>query len=186
MKLIVGLGNPSLSYANTRHNLGARIVKAITKEYKIGLKLNRSFKSRIAKIVIDNNECLLAIPNTYMNLSGESVSLLLRLKKVLPQDLLVIYDDVDLDLGAMRFRKKGGSGGHKGISSVIGAINTQDFNRLRLGIGRGHGRQETKDYVLTNFLRSEIKTVNSLLKNAVEACRVWVKFGPDKAMNEFN
>lgn len=186
MKLIVGLGNPGLSYANTRHNLGARAVRAIAKEYRVGLKLNRSFKSRIAKIVVDNDECLLAIPSTYMNLSGQSIGLLLRLKKISPQDLLVIYDDVDLDLGVMRFRKKGGSGGHKGIKSVIETINTQDFNRLRLGIGRGHSRQETKDYVLTNFLRSEIKTVNSAVKDAAEACRIWIKFGPDKAMNEFN
>lgn len=186
MKLIVGLGNPGLGYTNTRHNLGARAVKTIAKEYKVKLKLNRSLKSRIAKIVIDNNECLLAIPNTFMNLSGRAVALLLRAKNIAAQDLLIIHDDIDLDLGVMRCRKKGSSGGHKGIGSIIEEIDTQDFNRLKLGIGRGPSRQDTKDYVLTNFLKREIKAVNSLIKNVVKVCEAWVDFGPDRAMNEFN
>jgi PTH1 family peptidyl-tRNA hydrolase len=186
MKLIVGLGNPGLGYANTRHNLGARAVKAIAKEYKAKLKSDRSLKSKIAKIVINSNECLLAIPNTYMNLSGKPVGQLIRANNVSLQDLLVIHDDVDLDLGLMRFKKQGSSGGHKGIDSIIDQISDQDFNRLKLGIGRGPCRQDTKDYVLTNFQRKEIKVVDSLLRNVVKACEAWVEFGLDRAMNEFN
>ncbi|MDD5006204.1 MAG: aminoacyl-tRNA hydrolase [Candidatus Omnitrophica bacterium] len=186
MKLIVGLGNPGLSYENTRHNLGAKSVKSIAKIYKVKLKLDRSLKSRLAHIDILNNECLLAMPNTYMNFSGEAVSLLLRAKKINPADLLVVHDDVDLDLGEMRFKKKGSSGGHKGIASIIKALNSQDFNRLKLGIGRSSRRQETKDHVLSSFSKQEAKIIMSLLKKIASACEVWVEFGIDRAMNEFN
>ncbi|MBL7130503.1 MAG: aminoacyl-tRNA hydrolase [Candidatus Omnitrophica bacterium] len=186
MKLIIGLGNPGLSYEHTRHNLGVRAVKAITKEYKAKLKLDRSLKSRIAKISIVDNEYLLAIPNTFMNLSGRAVDLLLNSKKITPRDLLVIHDDVDLELGVMQFRKKGSSGGHNGISSIIEALNTQEFNRLKLGIGRSFIKEDIKDYVLSNFRREELKIVNSLIEKVVKVCEIWIKFGTDRAMNEFN
>jgi PTH1 family peptidyl-tRNA hydrolase len=186
MKLIVGLGNPGLGYANTKHNLGARAVKLVAKEYKAKFKLERSLKSRIAEIEIDSNACLLAIPNTFMNLSGSAVGLILSARNISPQDLLVIHDDVDLDLGVMRFKKKGSSGGHKGIDSIIGVLSTSEFNRLRLGIGRGPKKIDTKDYVLSNFQRAEIKDINLLLEKVIKACEVWVNFGPDRAMSEFN
>ncbi|MFC1709466.1 aminoacyl-tRNA hydrolase [Candidatus Omnitrophota bacterium] len=186
MKLIVGLGNPGLGYANTRHNLGARAVKAIAKEYKARFKLERSLKSRIAKIDIASQECLLAIPTTYMNLSGRAIGSLLNSKNISIKDLLVIYDDLDLELGVMRFRKGGSAGGHKGVSSIIGAINTREFNRLRLGIGKCLNKDVTKDYVLSNFCRDEIRTVDALIKRVIEGSAVWTRLGIDRAMNDYN
>lgn len=186
MKLIVGLGNPGLSYENTRHNLGALAVKEIAKQYKAKLRLSRSLKSHIAKITILENECLLAMPNTFMNLSGESVDALLNSQNILLRDLLVIHDDMDLQPGKIRFKKKGGAGGHKGIESVAVALNSQNFNRLKLGIGRSFSKEEAKDYVLSIFSQEERKSVNHLIQKIVKACEVWVKFGIDRAMNEFN
>lgn len=186
MKLIVGLGNPGLIYENTRHNLGAWVLKAIAREYKVRLKLDRSLKSRVAKIDILGTQCLIAIPNTFMNLSGEVINPLLRIKKILLKDLLVIYDDIDLELGAIRFRKKGSSGGHKGIKSIIMALGTEGFNRLKLGVGKSSCKEDTKDYVLSSFSKKELKIVNSLIERVVKACEMWVRFGLDRAMNEFN
>ena len=186
MKLIVGLGNPGLGYANTKHNLGARAVKLLAKVYRAKFKSESSLKSRIAEIEIGSNACILAVPNTFMNLSGKAVGPLLAARRVSPQDLLVIHDDIDLDIGAVRFKKKGSSGGHKGIDSIMGALNTNEFNRLRLGIGKSPKKGGTKDYVLSNFQKAEIKSVNALLEKAVRACEAWVSFGLDRAMNEFN
>lgn len=186
MKLIVGLGNPGLSYEKTRHNLGAIALKEFAKQYGAKLKLVRAFKSRIAKIAILENECLLAMPNNFMNLSGEPVSLLLDFNKISLKDLLVIHDDIDLEPGAMRFKKKGGAGGHKGIKSVTQALNSHNFNRLKLGIGRSFSKDGTKDYVLSGFSKEELKIINPFIKKAVNACEAWVKFGIDRAMNEFN
>lgn len=186
MKLIIGLGNPGPVYAKTRHNLGAKAVKIIAKEYKAKLTLNRSLKSRLNKISILNSDCVLAIPNTFMNLSGEAVVLLLKSEKISSKDLLVIHDDIDLGLGVIRFRKNGSSGGHKGIESIIKALNTGEFNRLKLGIGKSFYKEGTKDYVLSNFSKQELEIINPLLKKVVKACNIWIKFGIDRAMNEFN
>ena len=186
MKLIIGLGNPGLSYQKTRHNLGARAIKEVAKEYKVRLRLNRSLKSRIAQIEISGLQCLIAIPNTFMNLSGEAVGLLLQSKRISLKDLLIIYDDIDLELGAMRFKKSGSSGGHRGVRSIIRVLNTQGFNRLKLGIGRSFCKENTKDYVLSNFIKKEIRTIDPLTQIVARACGIWAKFGIDRAMNEFN
>lgn len=186
MKLIIGLGNPGVAYEKTRHNLGSQALRAIVKEYKAILRLNRSLKSRVAKVTIMGNECLLAIPNTFMNLSGEAVRLLLGLEEITSKDLLVIHDDIDLELGVIRFKKKGSSGGHKGIGSIIKELNSQDFCRLKLGIGRSFCKRDARDYVLSNFRRKELKVINPFMQNVVKACEVWIKLGIDRAMSEFN
>lgn len=186
MKLIVGLGNPGSIYENTRHNLGARIVKAIAKKYKVKLRLNRSLKSRCAKIDISAVECSLAIPQTFMNLSGEALALLFSVGNIALKDSLIIYDDMDLELGAMRFRKKGSSGGHKGIDSIIKTLNSHEFARLKLGIGRVFPKLPASNYVLSGFSRKETVVVNSLIKKAVGACEIWARFGIERAMNEYN
>ena len=186
MKLIVGLGNPGLSYNKTRHNLGAESVKAITKRYKVNLRQDRSLKSRTSKVNILGVPCLIAIPTTYMNLSGEALALLFKHKKIDLKDLLVVYDDMDLELGIMRFKKKGSSGGHKGVGSIIKALNTQEFNRLKLGVNRSICKEATKDYVLSRFSKEELKIVSPLIKRVVKASEFWVKFRIDRAMNEFN
>lgn len=186
MKLIVGLGNPGLSYENTRHNLGAKALKIFAKENKLKLTLNRSLKSRIAEIYFGGTKCLLAVPITFMNLSGEAVRLLVNFYKVPPEDLLVIHDDMDLELGTIRFKKQGSSGGHKGITSIIKALGAQDFNRLKLGIGKNFSKQEAKDYVLSGFSKKENKILDNLFKGIIQACQSWSEFGIDKSMNEFN
>jgi len=186
MKLIVGLGNPGLIYENTRHNLGFRSLKIIAKKYKARFKSEDSLKSRIAAVDFDGTRCLLALPSTFMNLSGEAVKLLMKHKRISPEDLLVVHDDIDLELGSMRFKKCGSSGGHKGISSIIGALATQDFNRLKLGIGRSSCKEGTKNYVLSGFSKKEVKVLDILLDRAADACEIWARLGIDKAMNEFN
>lgn len=186
MKLIVGLGNPGLGYENTRHNLGARALKIFAKENKLKLTLNRSLKSRIAEIYFGGTKCLLAVPATFMNLSGEAARLLVNFYKVSPRDLLVIHDDMDLELGTMRFKKQGSSGGHKGIASIIKALGAQDFNRLKLGIGKSFSKQESKDYVLSGFSKKENKILDNLFQEITQACQAWLEFGIDKSMNEFN
>jgi PTH1 family peptidyl-tRNA hydrolase len=186
VKLIVGLGNPGLCYKNTRHNSGAKALRVFAKENKAKLILERSLKSRIAEVDLGGNKCLLAIPTTFMNLSGEALKLLIKSKNILPKDLLVIHDDMDLQLGSMRFKKQGSSGGHRGVFSIIKALGTQDFNRLKLGVGKSSSRDQAQDYVLSKFSRSEQKVLNNLLDRVIQACPVWAIFGIEKAMNEFN
>jgi len=186
MKLIVGLGNPGMRYENTKHNLGAKVLKIFAKENKAKLTLERSLKSRVAEIDFDGDEYLLAIPATFMNLSGEAVKLLMGARDISHKDLLVVHDDMDLDLGVMRFKKQGSSGGHKGVDSVIKALGTQDFNRLKLGVGKSFSKDDTCDYVLSGFSKREQKVIDNLLDKAACACRVWAISGIEKAMNEYN
>ncbi len=186
MKLIVGLGNPGLSYENTRHNLGAKALKIFAKENNTKLILERSLKSRIAQMHFANRKCLLAVPAIFMNLSGEAVISLVNFTKISLKDLLVVHDDIDLELGAMRFKKQGSSGGHRGVDSIITALGVQDFNLLKLGVGRSSLKEETKDYVLSVFSKKEKKILDNLFEEIIQACNAWIGFGIDKAMNEFN
>ena len=186
IKLIVGLGNPGSKYKNNRHNLGIVVVERIAKDHKIRLKTSRSLKSKIAFLEIEGNICILAFPQTYMNCSGGAVDRLVKSKKINPDDILVIYDDLDLDLGVLRFKRKGSSAGHNGIESIIDRLQTNEFNRLRLGIGKPRSKDLTVEYVLSDFTRKEIKEVNSVVWESVDACKMWVKDGIDKAMSSFN
>jgi len=186
MKLIVGLGNPGIRYTNTRHNLGSRVVKALAKEYKAKFVANRSLKSQIARIDSKDGGCILALPTTFMNLSGEAVGALVNYYKLDLGELLVAHDDLDLELGVMRFKKQGSSGGHNGISSIMEVLNSQDFNRLKLGIGRAQDRDDTVDYVLSGFSKNESKILDYLVEDATRALEVWLSSGIDKVMNEFN
>lgn len=186
MKLIIGLGNPGAIYENTRHNLGAHTVKWLAKKHDKRLRLYRSLKTRIATLNIKNRECVLAIPHTFMNVSGESVVLMLHANKVDPKDILIICDDMDLDAGSMRLRRSGGAGGHKGIDSVIRSLRTKEFNRLKLGIGRSSSWGGASDYVLSAFLKKELPIVDALVQRAMQVCYVWIQKGVSEAMNQFN
>ena len=186
MKLIVGLGNPGLRYENTRHNLGAKVLKIFAKENKAKFKLERSLKSMISVVGFGDSQCLLAVPATFMNLSGEAVGLLLKIHKIPLGNLLVVHDDMDLELGVMRFKKQGSSGGHKGVDSIIKKLGTEDFNRLKLGVGKSSLKEATRDNVLSDFSRSEQKVISGLLNKTVHACQSWVRFGIDRAMNDYN
>lgn len=183
--LLVGLGNPGRQYENTRHNVGFMTMN------KLAGRLGETFsklesKALIAKCTHQDQRLVLVKPQTYMNLSGKSVSSLLRYYKIPLTNLLVAYDEVDLPLGVLRLRPAGGSAGHKGMQSIVEQLGTEDFPRLRIGIGRPPGRMEAADYVLQDFSRDEAETLNLVLETATEAILAFVSGGLEKAMNLYN
>ncbi len=197
MKLIVGLGNPGSNYIGSRHNIGFSAVKALSRKYKIPLKKERGILSLSGKGKIEGSFILLALPLTFMNLSGIAVSALLRKYKIdLPRpcaqerglsDLLVVCDDLDLKFGAVRIRPSGSSGGHRGLKSVIGCLGSQEFCRLRIGIGRPQGAVvDSADYVLAPFDKKEKEKIKEIIERACDCCRSWVSEGLTESMNIFN
>jgi peptidyl-tRNA hydrolase, PTH1 family len=174
--LIVGLGNPGAEYRYSRHNIGFMLVDRVAE--KLGVKFSRlESKALLTKGEHQGRRVVLAKPQTYMNLSGQSVGGLVRFYKVPLGDLLVAYDDVDLPFG---------TAGQKGMASIIARLGTEDFPRLRLGIGRPPGRMEAKDYVLQDFSAGEKELLQLTLDRAAEAALVFVAEGLDAAMNQFN
>jgi PTH1 family peptidyl-tRNA hydrolase len=184
VKLIVGLGNPGPRYARNRHNVGYQCLERVARRHD--LQFGRMmFKAQIASGLVAGTRALLAKPLTFMNLSGQSVRPLLRWYRVALPDLLVIYDDLDLPLGRIRLRQKGSSGGHKGMSSVIEQLGSDEFSRLRIGIGRPlYG--EPPDYVLGDFTRDEAIAMEFAYDQAVSAVETFVTAGITQAMNRFN
>ncbi len=183
--LVVGLGNPGREYRGNRHNVGFMVVDRLCEE--LGARLGRmQSKALTGSVTRDGVKIVLAKPQTYMNLSGQSVAALLRFYKIPREQLLVIHDDLDLPFGTLRLRPGGGPGGQKGVGSIIQQLGTQDFARLRLGIGRPPGRMDPADYVLHDFAKDEQEFLPVILKQAADAAQVWVTSGLDKAMNQFN
>jgi PTH1 family peptidyl-tRNA hydrolase len=183
--LITGLGNPGRQYQANRHNIGFMVLDSLAEH--LGVSLSRmEFKALVAKADHVGNHLILAKPQTYMNLSGHAVSSLLRYYKISLDKLIVIYDDVDLPFGILRLRPAGGSGGHKGMNSIIGSLGTQDFPRLRIGIGRPPGGMDAADYVLRDFNRVENEELPLIRKQAVDALLTYVTRGIAAAMNTFN
>jgi peptidyl-tRNA hydrolase, PTH1 family len=179
VKLIVGLGNPGIEYQFTPHNLGFLTIDAIADEYKVEVR-NRHCRALTARITVDSEAVLLAKPETFMNLSGLSVRELAEKYEVRPEaDLIVIYDELDLPLGTIRIRERGGSAGHNGMKSIIGALGTQEFLRIRLGIA------PEKD-ILRPFRKAQLKLVGEVLDMAAEAVKVILTDGRAAAMNRFN
>jgi PTH1 family peptidyl-tRNA hydrolase len=183
--LLVGLGNPGREYANTRHNAGFQVINQLAEQHGLGFSRKHN-NALIAAGHVANTRFVLAKPQTWMNESGRAVAALARFYKVGPQRILVIYDDLDLPVGAIRLRPEGGSGGHKGIKSIIEKLGTQDFPRLRVGIGRPPGRMDPVDYVLQPFSRDEMDIIEEARQRAVEAIQVFLKDGMAAAMNVFN
>lgn len=185
MYLLVGLGNPGTEYANTRHNAGFWVINYLAK--RTGIKLNQvRLKSRLGKGSFEQKEIILARPRTYMNLSGEAVSSLLREFDLPLSKLLVIYDDIDLDLGQIRIRAKGSSGGHKGVASIINALGSSEFARLRIGIGPLKEGITLTDYVLSKFEDEEEEKLEEAIKRASSAALDVVLEGLEFAMNKYN
>jgi PTH1 family peptidyl-tRNA hydrolase len=183
--LIAGLGNPGREYRDTRHNIGFMLVDGLAQH--LGVSISRlESKALVTKGEYQGRRLVLAKPQTYMNLSGSAVGSLVRFYKVPLQNLLVAYDDVDLPLGTIRLRAGGGSAGQKGMGSIIERLGTQDFPRLRLGIGRPPGRMEAADYVLQPFRKGELELLPELLERAVAAVLVFVTSGLETAMNQYN
>ncbi|MDP2927739.1 MAG: aminoacyl-tRNA hydrolase [Candidatus Omnitrophota bacterium] len=187
-KLIVGLGNPGLIYAGSRHNIGFAVLKSLAGSLKINFKRDGSVSALVAKYKLLQQDVVLALPQSYMNLSGIAVAALLKKFKVNPKDLLVVCDDLDLELGKMKIRPQGSSGGQRGIASIIEQLGTQDFGRLRIGIGRpkSSGRQDSAKYVLSGFLRKEKAAVKQIEEDAVSCCLSWVENGIVQTMNMYN
>ena len=186
MKLIVGLGNPGIEYQFTPHNLGFLAIDRIAQQCGVEVR-NRQCRALTARAVIGSEPVLLAKPETFMNLSGVSVRELIAQHELRPEsDLIVIYDELDLPLGMIRIRQRGSSAGHNGMESLIGALGTQEFLRIRLGIAPDRKISDGVKYVLTPFRKKELKVVDEVLDTAAEAVNVILKEGPAAAMNRFN
>jgi len=187
MKLIVGLGNPGRIYQGTRHNIGSSVVKALAKEYNVSLKKGIFASSLSAKAGIENRDVILVVPLVFMNLSGSAVSSLVKKHKVDLENLIVVFDDLDLEAGNIRLRPGGSSGGHKGLDSIISALRSSKFARLRIGIGRPKDKsRDIAGYVLSPFSQKERKIMDEVTENCCSALRVWVSSGISKTMNIFN
>ena len=186
MKLIVGLGNPGIAYQFTPHNLGFLTIDRIASDSGIEVR-NRQCRALTARAVIGSEPVLLAKPETFMNLSGLAVRELLARHDLRPEaDLVVIYDELDLPLGTIRIRQRGSSAGHNGMESIIGALGTQEFLRIRLGIAPERKIRDGVKYVLTPFRKAQLKTVDEVLDAAAEAVNAILTEGPAVAMNRFN
>jgi PTH1 family peptidyl-tRNA hydrolase len=186
VKLIVGLGNPGIEYQFTPHNIGFLAVDRIAEQCGVMID-NRHSRALTARARIGNQEVLLAKPETFMNLSGTSVRELVAKHAIRPEtDLIVIYDELDLPLGTIRIRQRGSSAGHNGMKSVIGALGTQEFLRIRLGVSPERKIADGVKFVLTPFRKSQLKKVDEVLDSAAEAVSVILKEGPAAAMNRFN
>jgi PTH1 family peptidyl-tRNA hydrolase len=183
--LIVGLGNPGKRYAAHRHNVGFMAIQKLAQRHGIRLA-GRQRQARVGQGAIAGRPVVLALPKTFMNLSGKAVAPLVRRHALPPSALLVVYDDLDLPLGRLRLRPEGGSGGHKGMRSIIDHLGTRQFPRLRLGIDRPPGRMDPADYVLTPFRKEQQPVVDDMLDRAVAAIECWLEAGIDAAMNAFN
>lgn len=183
--LVVGLGNPGREYRNSRHNVGFMLLDRLAE--RLGCTFSRvESRALVAKGDYLENRLILVKPQTYMNLSGQAASSLLRFYKIPLEQLLVIYDEVDLPLGILRLRPGGGSAGHKGVQSIIDKLGTQEFPRLRIGINRPPGRKEAADYVLQDFSKDEAQLLPELLDRAIEAVLTFVRGGITDAMNLYN
>lgn len=186
MFLIVGLGNPENEYDNTRHNMGFDTINKLAKEYKIELNKNK-FKGIYGTGIIGNEKVLLLKPQTYMNLSGESIIEAVNFYKIDLQDLIIIYDDMDVEPGKIKIRKKGGPGSHNGMKSVIQNLNSEEFTRIRVGIGTPVHKNDMINYVIGKISSQEEKDkLNQGTDKAKEAIIEMIKNGVDTAMNKFN
>lgn len=183
MKLIVGLGNPGLEYAQTRHNVGFMALDLLAKELKVSFNKNK-YKALIADAQVNGTKILLVKPQAYMNLSGDAVGMLARWHKVLPEDIVVVYDDMDLPLGKLRIRPQGGHGGHNGMKSIIANLGSNTFARIRIGIG--HGEFNSVNHVLGKFSLEEAKEIEITLDKSVQAIKTIIVENINAAMNKFN
>ena len=185
MKLIIGLGNPGSEYKGTKHNIGFAVVEALAKSYDI--KVNKEkCGALVGKGKISDETVMLVEPQTYRNLSGKAIEELLREEKAEINDMLVICDDVNIEVGNIRLKKKGSAGGHKGLESIIQTLGSGDFMRLKVGIATEPHKGDITNYVLTPFKRKDLRNVSHLVSMAKDAVVCFIENGPDKAMTKFN
>lgn len=186
MFVIVGLGNPTLQYEGTRHNVGFDVIDLLADKYNITVETRKS-RAFIGKGVIEGKKVILVKPQTYMNLSGESVRSLVDYYKIdAESELLVIYDDVSLGVGQLRIRKKGSAGGHNGIKNIISHLDTDVFIRIKIGVGEKPKKYDLADYVLSRFSKAEREQMEEGYEKAVKAAVMILNGETDAAMNEYN
>ena len=184
MKIVVGLGNPGQQYADTPHSVGFETVDALAAGMSVSWEPKKAYKCLMAKGMLGGVQVLLVKPQTYMNLSGDSVAPVVRYHNATPDDLLVIQDDIDLPVGRMRIRKGGSCGGHNGVRNIIERLGTTDFTRLKIGVGKERGN--VIGHVLGKFDQETRKVMDVVVAEAAKAATMVVRDGPDKAMNAFN
>ena len=184
--LIVGLGNPGQKYEHTRHNMGFLTMDLLAEQ--LNVKLNKvKFKSAYNIVRFGGQKCLVMKPQTYMNLSGEAVHEAAQFYKIPADHVLVIYDDVSLPVGKLRIRKGGSAGGHNGLKSIIQHLGTDQFPRIKVGVGqKPHPDYDMADWVLSKFAGEDLKTITEAIRKAADAVECLIQEGPDKAMNRFN
>lgn len=186
MFVIAGLGNPTAQYEKTRHNVGFDVIDVLAEKYNINVN-EKKHKALCGTGIIQGQKVLLVKPQTFMNLSGESIGAVLNFYKLEPEtELIVIYDDISLEPGRLRIRKKGSAGGHNGIKSIISHVGTQEFLRIKVGVGEKPQGWDLADYVLGRFSREERALVEEAFEKAAEAVGYMVNEEVEKAMNLFN
>ncbi len=183
MWVIAGLGNPGKKYSRTRHNIGFMVLEEVARRHTIDLKVRKDY--RIGKGSLDTHNILLIEPLLYMNMSGPIIKKVLLKFSILPEHLITIYDDLDIQIGRLKIKKKGSSGGHKGIESIIQNIGSQEFIRIKVGIGRDEGIP-AEDYVLSRFKKYEIPIIKEIIHKAADAVYTIVAEDIERAMNRFN
>lgn len=185
MYLIAGLGNPGTKYENTRHNAGFCTIDALADRYAIDVS-EKKHKGLCGRGVAEGQKVILLKPLTFMNLSGESLRAAMDYYRLTPEEVLVIYDDVSLDPGQLRIRLKGSAGGHNGIKSIIAHLGTQEFPRIKVGVGARPPRMDLADYVLGHFTKEEQEVMAEAYREAAAAAAMFLTDGPERAMNHFN
>lgn len=186
MYIIAGLGNPGREYAGTRHNMGFNVVTRISDDYNIPVN-TKEHKAICGKGFIEGQKVLLAMPQTYMNLSGESIRALVDYYKIdVEEELIVIYDDISMETGRIRMRAKGSAGGHNGIKNIISHLGTDVFPRIKIGVGGKPEGWDLKDHVLGRFSKEENEIMREVLREGSEACRDYILYGMQEAMNRHN
>lgn len=186
MKVVVGLGNPGAEYADTPHNAGFATVDALSAQLDCRSRLSAKFNARIARTAFEGEPLLLVQPQTYMNNSGLTVASVLHYHKEVTDNLIVISDDADLPFGRLRVRARGGSGGHRGLESIIQHIGTQGFARVRIGIGRAEDGRDLVKHVLAPLTARELEQMAEVVDRAAQAVLCIVRSGAEQAMNRFN
>lgn len=185
LKVIVGLGNPGFQYKKTRHNVGFMVIDDLSERLHVKVKQNK-FQAHFGTGMVQGEKVALIKPQTYMNNSGEAVRAFMDYYDVPPDDLIVVYDDLDLPTGRIRLRQKGGSGGHNGVKSIIAHLGTKEFKRLRIGISHPSRDKDVIDYVLRPFSKDERGLVTDAVQRASSACEKWIGTPFLEVMNEYN
>lgn len=184
--LVVGLGNPGPEYANTRHNVGFMCADALARTHGLEFARRKQSKARVADGMIAKQRVLVAKPYTYMNLSGTSVQGLASFYQIPPARILIIFDDLDVPFGTLRIRPKGGSSGQKGMKDIITRLGTQNFPRIRFGIGRPPGQMDPAAYVLRRFNADEQRIIEDTVARVLQAIELWLTSGIEQSMNRYN